>query len=175
MADREHARMIARSIRPRGDQMSIGRTLGTCAIVAIVALAVAGPAAAASYETGVYEGKIYAKGDGDSKRPTTKLKLKVTKQKIKLLAAEMRLECRDRGLVEATIGGGKGKLNDGPAGAGFSIYEYERTDAYQQNYDLVGGIKGGVAKGLVGASRTYEDPYEDCTDSSALYFKAKRK
>jgi hypothetical protein len=155
--------------------MSIGRTLIASAIVAIVATgAVAGPAAAASFETGVYEGKIYAKGDGDSKRPKTKLKLKVTKQKVKLLAAEMRLDCRDRGLVETTIAGGTGKLNEGPAGAGFSIYEYERTGAYQQNYDLVGGIKGDVAKGVIGASRTYEDPYEDCTDSSALYFKAKR-
>jgi hypothetical protein len=137
-----------------------------------LALIVPGAASAAGWEKGVYAGKIYAKGGG-SQRPQTKLKLKVTRSKIQLLGAEMLLDCRDRGLVEATVRGGKAPLNEGPAGAGFSIYEYERTPSYQQSYDLVGGVKGGVAKGLIGASRTYEDPYDDCTDSSALYFKAK--
>jgi hypothetical protein len=138
-----------------------------------VAAAVSASAHASKWKTGVYEGTIDSdRGD----RPKTDIRLRITDRRIKLLEAGFILRCDGGTQEEVTVGPSKKeRINEGPVGGGFAISEYERTDAYQQDYSLVGGVKKRTAKGQINASRTYEEPYESCGDLITLEFKAKRR
>src|SRR5918996_5266210 len=136
--------------------------------VATLTVAAALPVAAyaAKWKPGVYEGTIDSeRGD----RPKTDIELRITDRKIKLLEAGFILRCDSGTQEEVTVGpSDKERINEGPVGGGFAISEFERTDAYQQDYSLVGGVKKRTAKGQINASRTYEEPYESCGDLITL-------
>jgi hypothetical protein len=140
--------------------------------VACVLMAALPPSAeAGKWKRGVYEGTIDAE---QGERPKTEIKLRVTK-KIKLLEAEFLLRCDSGTQIEATVGPSKkAKINKGPAGGGFSISEFAQTSTYQEDYSLVGGVRRKTAKGNINASRTYDEPYDNCNDFITLTFKAKR-
>jgi hypothetical protein len=154
-----------------------GARIGALALAGLATLALASAipagAAAAKWKKGVYEGTIDAE---NGNRPKTEIKLRITKTRIKLIEAGFRLRCDSGKLIEATLGPSKKeKVTKGTVGGGFAISEHDQTAAYQENYSLVGGVKRKTAKGLIDASRTYEDPYDNCTDFITLEFKAKRR
>jgi hypothetical protein len=160
---------------PAHRQIARVRVLAPLAALAAFAawLAVPADAPAATWKTGVYEGTIDSER---GERPKTDIRLRITDRRIKLLEAEFILRCDGGRQEEVTVGPSKKeRINEGPAGGGFSISEFERTDTYQQDYSLVGGVKKRTAKGLIDATRTYDDPYETCSDLITLEFKAKRR
>src|SRR5262245_3297680 len=148
-------------------------------VVAMGALAVmiAIPASASAipkkWRAGTYEGTIKA---NNSNRPNTDIKLKITKKRIKLLEATFILECDgDRGTQRVTVNGGSAKVNPGAVGGGYAISEQKSGAGYEDFYDVTGGVKKKKATGLVGMSRTYDEPYENCLDDINLGFKAKKR
>ena len=161
--------MFTRTRTPR----TKGLALALIAALALAALIPASASAAKKWKAGVYEGTIKA---GNSNRPNTDIKLKITKKRIKLLEATFILECDgDRGTERVTVEGGGARITPGAVGGGYSINEQRTGPGYEDFYDVTGGVKKKKAQGLVGMSRTYDEPYENCIDDIQLDFKARKR